>query len=357
MVKLNEVMPDINSTELNDNKNNYVPDRSKAVGRKRRAWLEGDDSIAHSDDTIQSISILNEITESQALPNKSLDSIKYSDDYVEQIISVNPLHIKRWEEKDRPKNELGDIEDLKDSFKNVGQQVPCVVRPIEDDTFLYELIIGECRWEAAKLGNLSLKVIVRNLDDHMASLAQAVENEKRQDLSEYAKGMSYAKKINKGFLSQKDLVEVLGISKQQVSRLLSFNKIPQEIADSIGDFRKVSSRTAEEICRYSKKGLEYQNLIKGLSEKIRNGKCGHNSINRIIKKHMEADNKKIQTNTKVYSDDGRHLFTWRLNNNNAPSIHFPNDIIKLIDAERLSFDDFNQEIKKWLTKNLTKLNS
>jgi len=270
------------------------------------------------------------------------------------LTSINPFLVKRWSEKDRPSNEHGDIEDLAKSLENVGQQVPCIVRPINEEHFQYELIVGECRWEASKLANLQLMVIVKNVDDYMASLIQAVENEKRTDLSEYAKGMSYARKIEKGLLSQRDLTEILGISRQQVSRLLSFNKIPKEISEAIGDMRQVSSRTAEEICRLASKGDEYKEILMKLAPKMRNGKCGHKSINKEIEKFINAQNKS-DSNQKVYSNDGRHLFTWRLDNNTTPSIHFPKDIVKLIDDGVIEFDDLTKEIKQCLSNKLSNI--
>lgn len=272
------------------------------------------------------------------------------------IYEIDPYIIHKWSGKDRPENELGDIEDLAKGFKDIGQQVPCIVRPHSEFNGEYELIVGECRWHAAKLAKMNLKVIIQQIDDRKAALIQAAENEKRNDLSEYAKGMSYAKKINDGILKQKDLTDILGISRQQVSRLLSFSKIPNELSEAIGDFRLVSAKTAEELCRLSKKGPEYLEILIVLAPKIRDGKYGHTLINREIEKKLNKKSNQEQHNKKVYSDDGRHLFTWRVDNNSVPSIHFPKDIVQLIDEEKISFDDLTEDIKQWLKNKLTELN-
>ena len=52
----------------------------------------------------------------------------------------------------------------------------------------YEVIFGERRWRACQLANVPFKAIVRDLTDSEAALLQIVENEQRQDLSEYAIG-------------------------------------------------------------------------------------------------------------------------------------------------------------------------
>ena len=271
------------------------------------------------------------------------------------IHELDPYLIHRWSEKDRPENELGNIEDLAKSFKQIGQQVPCIVRPHNEKAGEFELIVGECRWHAAKLADLPLKAIIHALDDRMAALVQAAENEERSDLSEYAKGMSYATKIEKGILSQKDLTEILGISKQQVSRLLSFHRIPQLLIEAIDDFRKVSSRTAEEICRLSSKGDNYIEILVGLAPKIKTGKFGEKRIQQEVNKLLNKEISKELFSQKVLNKDGRHLFTWRQDNNGIPSIHFPNDIIQLLNSKTMDFDQVTQDIKECLVKHLSEI--
>lgn len=367
MAKLEDVMPEFRG--IKDDISTPGKENKKQTGKKRRAWIDNDSSnnnITNNKRANNSIDMLNQLSNSQksssnkgTVQNEKKElqhkrSINIED--LDRIHSISPFKIKRWSEKDRPQNELGNIEDLANSFKLIGQQVPCIVRPINSNNYEFELIVGECRWEAAKTANTSLKVIIRDIDDRMACLVQAVENEKRSNLSEFARGMSYANKIAKGFLSQKDLVEILGISQQQVSRLLSFKKIPKELLDAIGDFRLVSARTAEELSRLSRKGREHIEILINISSKIKSGKCGHNTINKIINRHLSQHCSDKKMNTKIYAPDGRHLFTWRLDNNSVHSIHFPNDIIKLIESEKLNFDDLNMELRQWLTKKLINLN-
>lgn len=289
-------------------------------------------------------------------PKEALSPIEATPSKNESIIyEIDPHIIHRWSGKDRPENELGDIEDLAKGFKQIGQQVPCIVRPHKELEGEYELIVGECRWHAAKLAKLKLKAIIQDIDDRMAALIQAVENEKRNDLSEFAKGMSYAKKIESGILKQKDLIEILGISKQQVSRLLSFSKIPSSLFNAIEDFRKVSARTAEELSRLSAKGENYIEALIKLAPRIKTGKFGGNRIVKEVNKIVNPPNTRIKSNQKVFDKDGRHLFTWRLDNNSAPSIHFPKDIIQLLNNEDIDFDHITQEFKQCLAKKLSDL--
>src|ERR1700677_436970 len=174
---------------------------------------------------------------------------------------INDENVINWCLSDRPSNELGDIDSLAADLLNVGQQQPCIVRINPKIANKYELIVGERRWRAAKKANIPLKAVVKILSDSEAALIQSAENDNRVDLSDYAKGISFSRLINSEVIKQSDLVEKLGKSKQYVSALLSFSKIPPEIIAAIGDMSKISARTAEEIKQLSSKGETYIKAI------------------------------------------------------------------------------------------------
>lgn len=313
--------------------------------------LEGDQKARSVQETLKSLASQKPTENiSETVPEKNRSNSALIED-------IDVRKIIRWKYKDRPENELGDIKELAETFKSVGQQQPCIVRPSPEHPGKYELIVGERRWKAAELADIKLKAVVRDFDDKEAALIQAVENERREDLSEYAKGMSYADKIEKGILSQKDLIEILKISKQQVSRLLSFRKIPQPLFEAIHDFKKVSARTAEELSRLSAKGDNYLEILITLAPKISEGKLGANKIQQEVTKKLDKNLTKDQYNQKVTNKDGRHLFTWRHDNNGVPSIHFPKDIIQLLKNKAIDFDQITHDFKECLVKKLTDINS
>jgi ParB family chromosome partitioning protein len=275
---------------------------------------------------------------------------------LDEIYEIDPFLITRWKYKDRPTNELGDIQGLAKTISEIGQQVPCIVRPIKENTSKYELIAGERRWKAVETLGIKLKCIIQDIDDRTAALVQAVENEKRDDLSDFAKGMSYAEKIDQGILQQKDLTNILGISRLQVSRLLSFSKVDPDIKESIDNFQQISARTCAEINRLSSKGDEYKNIIKSISDKLRNGSIGANKLEKIVSKRLEKDEINKENNIKkVQSNDGRHLFTWRLDNNKSPSIHFPKAISNLISNNKIKIEDLSKDIENLLLDKLNKI--
>lgn len=269
----------------------------------------------------------------------ALKKLKHSstiDQYVSNIssdgniIEVDTKQITKWKFKDRPNDELGDIADLARTFKLVGQQQPCIVRYLENDKNKYELIVGERRWRAASFLGTKLKIIVSNIDDKTAAIIQAIENEKRSDLSDYAKGMSYSNKIENNILTQKDLTDILGISKQQVTRLLSFRKIPTSIKSAIKDFRKVSARTSYEISRLSQKGDQYVEIILFLAHKISKGQIGATKLIKEVEKKLPTTNhnKDIDDIYKINNKSNNHLCTLIFDQDNRATLKFSNLINK-----------------------------
>lgn len=307
--------------EVTVNKNNT---EGRFQGQKRRPWL-GEESVKNS---------ANSFTDSEP-PNIPT---------LETIIAVDPTLIVNWELHDRPTSELGDIEGLANEFKTIGQQQPCIVRPHPKSIGKFELIVGERRWRASTIAGINLKVIVKELTDSEAALAQAAENDNRVDLSDYAKGMSYAKLIDSGIIKQKDIIDKLGKSKQYVSALLSFSKIPSTVIDAIGDMSQITHRTAEGIKQISSKGPQYIDALVKLAPKLREGKMGVNSLNANIIKLLADKKRSSIENKKILSKDGRHIFTWRNDNNNNPSIHFPNNIVTLLNNNDIDIDKITNDI-------------
>lgn len=253
------------------------------------------------------------------------------------VHEISPDLIINWKLHDRSEIDLGDIEELANSMVTIGQKQPCIVRLYHGSDFKYELIIGERRWRAAKLRNIDLKVIIENLNDHDAALCQVIENERREDLCDYSKGMNYAQLIGQNIVSQKELESVLNKTKVEITRLLSFSHVPTKIWETIGDVRKISARTASEIramVQHKTLGHQYTNAIIQLAEQLKTGKLGARNLRSAADKL--ANNITYPCLTKeIMSLSGRHLFSWRRDSNGNLSVSFPKSIREIIDKEQL----------------------
>ncbi|MCX7124039.1 MAG: ParB/RepB/Spo0J family partition protein [Gammaproteobacteria bacterium] len=264
----------------------------------------------------------------------------------EKIYSIDPSEIFRWEHKDRPSNELGDLDEFARTLKQVGQVQPGIVRISTKPGLKYELIVGERRWLACKLAGISFQTKISELSDKQASLVQAIENEDRETLTDYARGISYADKIKAGILTQKDLSDELGKSKQEISRLLSFREIPLALINAIGDMRKVSAYTAETLKQLCKKDPNNTDILIEYADKIASG-YGNTSIERHVAQAKDFINIEDPANEKIFSKTGRHLYSWRKDGNGNRSISFPKDIRKLISPRTMN-EALTREIEKQL---------
>lgn len=95
----------------------------------------------------------------------------------------------------------------------------------------YELIAGERRWRAKKLlGHPTIRAKVYVLTDAQALLMALTDNEAREDLTDFERGMSYRGLLaDKIVSSQVELARVIGKERTFVVRCLSYFKLPKEV--------------------------------------------------------------------------------------------------------------------------------
>lgn len=137
-----------------------------------------------------------------------------------------------------PRRDLGELEKLVDSIKNVGLLQPLVVRKLEDDT--YQLIIGRRRYEACKMLKLkTVPCVIQNVDDREALKIAVLENVHRKDNEWWE--LAEACKILRGKLVQQkgavkkyektaeEIAKELSITKKRVWKYLSAKEVLDEL--------------------------------------------------------------------------------------------------------------------------------
>ena len=262
-------------------------------------------SLSGAMNVLKDLKTINDYTNNSSKTEKVTSQNQSNNDFLERITLIDTKYIRNWELKDRPQNELGDIDSLANEFSEIGQQIPCIVRPLKNvPPYKYELIAGERRLKAAIIAKVQLKVIIKELSDAEAAIVQLSENNNRKNLSDYAKGISYSKIIEKGLFTQTDLIKKIGLNKVAISRLLSFRNIPTSIVDSIGDMTKVSARTASTIVSLSNKGDDYVKCIMNHSKLLKTGKVGHEKLKRIVELEINKES----------NDDNIVIFNYKTDN-------------------------------------------
>ncbi|MEX3317078.1 plasmid partitioning protein RepB [Sulfitobacter sp. PS-8MA] len=121
--------------------------------------------------------------------------------------------------EDRLGTDLQAQEQLEESLRSYGQQVPVLVRPHPKKPGRYEIVYGRRRLHALKSLGLPVKAMVRQLDDHALVMAQGQENTARQDLS-FIEKASFAAQLDSGGHDRQTIADALSIDLPMVSRML-----------------------------------------------------------------------------------------------------------------------------------------
>jgi ParB family chromosome partitioning protein len=142
----------------------------------------------------------------------------------ENIFLVDPKRCRAWKYHNRTAAwyTRDRCQDLVESIAKDGQQEPAVARRLSGDpAFDYELIYGMRRRFACEFLNTKLKLRVIEADDARAAVLMHIENADRQDITAMERALSFQAQLEaKLFATQEALSDAIGLSKQQVAKLV-----------------------------------------------------------------------------------------------------------------------------------------
>jgi ParB family transcriptional regulator, chromosome partitioning protein len=142
----------------------------------------------------------------------------------ENIFLVDPKRVRPWKYHNRTAAwyTRDRCQDLVDSIAKDGQQEPAVARRLSGDpAFDYELVYGMRRRYACEYLNTKLKLRVIEADDARAAVLMHIENADRQDITAMERALSFQAQLEaKLFPTQEALSDAIGLSKQQVAKLV-----------------------------------------------------------------------------------------------------------------------------------------
>lgn len=253
------------------------------------------------------------------------------DETQEQLITVDPKDCILWRFSDRPSDELGDIDALAQSIKEHGQQEPILVRKNRQDTsHAYEVIFGNRRWRAAQQEELKLIAICKNLTDQQAALCQKEENENRKELSDYARAMSYRAQLDGGvFKNETELSKVLGISKQTLSDVMAYLRVPETLRDAISNYKSLSKKMVTKLAALSK-DKEILDILILLAPKISDQSVTTTTLEKHIQSYLipgVKKNKFVNAELEGRDTSGKLLFKTRLQNSGEIAVQISKQIV------------------------------
>ena len=119
---------------------------------------------------------------------------------------------------------------LTQSLEKSGVLQPLLVRPVDGEDGLYEIIAGERRWRAAQNAKLhQVPVIVQKINDVTALELGIIENVQRADLNPIEEAEGYQRLIDEFAYTQAELAETIGKSRSHIANLLRLTAAPDAV--------------------------------------------------------------------------------------------------------------------------------
>lgn len=179
---------------------------------------------------------------------------------------------------DQPRTDFDEesLADLARSIRKYGVLQPLLVSKIEEPSgrglnVKYQLIAGERRWRASQMAGLPhVPVIIR--DDLEPSSVPSkrlemalIENLQRDDLNPMESAEAYARLANDFGLSQKEIGDKVGKSREAVANSLRLLNLPKYIKDALRSGR-ISMTHARALLSFSDEKKQedmYQSIVSG----------------------------------------------------------------------------------------------
>ena len=169
------------------------------------------------------------------------------------------------------------LKELSESIKQHGIIQPLVLRRLGNK---YEIIAGERRFKAATMAGLrQVPAIISDIDDNKSAEIALVENIQRRNLTPIEEAKSYKNLLDRGYMTQEQLAEKMGVSQSSISNKLRLLNLAPEVQDALLQ-EKISERHArsllalpkEEQAEWLKKIISKRLTVRQLDLEIKKAK-------------------------------------------------------------------------------------
>ena len=182
-----------------------------------------------------------------------------------KLMEVDISDIIPNEAQPRKNFDKDELYDLSQSIKKYGIIQPLLLKKKEDK---YEIIAGERRYRAAKDAGLSkVPAIVKDVSDEISSRIAIIENIQRKDLNPVEEAMSYKHLLDSQDLTQKELADEIGKSRQYIGNTIRLLKLDPRVLKLLEE-EKISTSHGKNLLSIKEGDKQYREAIKIIKNSI-----------------------------------------------------------------------------------------
>ena len=151
-----------------------------------------------------------------------------------RLIQVSPMSIVPNPRQPRSNFDPDDLAELVHSVREFGVLQPIVVRPLDETSGTYELIMGERRLRASREAGLeTIPAVVRDTADEFLLRDALLENLHRSQLNPLEEASAYQQLLSDFGITQEQLAARIGRSRPQISNTMRLLKLPVPVQQRV----------------------------------------------------------------------------------------------------------------------------
>ena len=182
-----------------------------------------------------------------------------------KFMEINTSDIVANEDQPRKNFVEEELKDLASSIEKYGIIQPLLLKKKEDK---YEIIAGERRFRAAKLAGLErVPAIVKDITDEESSRIAIIENIQRKDLNPVEEAMSYRHLLDSQDLTQKELAEEIGKSRQYIGNTIRLLNLDPRVLKLLEE-EKISVSHGKKLLSIKDGDRQYKEAMKIIKDSL-----------------------------------------------------------------------------------------
>ena len=211
-----------------------------------------------------------------------------------------------------------ELRDLAESIREKGVLVPIILRPVQNKSYLYEIVAGERRYRAAQMAGLSeIPALVKTLTNQNAMEIALIENVQRENLNPIEEAMGYKNLMEKCGYSIGDVSRLIGKSESYIRNLMRINSLPDSVKELVksGELSASHARTiavsdnpeelAHDIINNKMSVTDVQKRVKSAKRSSTSRSFNKNTLDSLYVQKIESKlSKKLDANVKLREKKG-----------------------------------------------------